>query len=84
MSLNVKTRTNGDDGYFTCDEKAENWCWGIKSTCHWRVYMMIGVAGTALKVIGTHNGTFHCDEALAVYMLRLTEAYQDAGYSYCL
>lgn len=41
-----------------------------------------GVAGSALKVIGTHNGTFHCDEALAVYMLRLTEAYQDAGYSY--
>ncbi|KAH8999001.1 GAMM1 protein [Lactarius hatsudake] len=31
------------------------------------------------KVIGTHNGTFHCDEALAVYMLRLTEAYRDAG-----
>ncbi|KAI0004305.1 metal-dependent protein hydrolase [Russula compacta] len=30
------------------------------------------------KVIGTHNGTFHCDEALAVYMLRLTEAYRDA------
>jgi Uncharacterised protein family (UPF0160) len=31
------------------------------------------------QVIGTHNGTFHCDEALAVYMLRLTEAYRDAG-----
>ncbi|KAH9982497.1 GAMM1 protein [Lactifluus volemus] len=30
------------------------------------------------KLIGTHNGTFHCDEALAVYMLRLTEAYRDA------
>ena len=42
------------------------------------------VAGSTLKVIGTHNGTFHCDEALAVYMLRLTEAYQDAGYSDCL
>ncbi|KAI0001998.1 metal-dependent protein hydrolase [Russula vinacea] len=34
--------------------------------------------GSALKVIGTHNGTFHCDEALAVYMLRLTKAYRDA------
>ncbi|TRM66354.1 metal-dependent protein hydrolase [Schizophyllum amplum] len=31
------------------------------------------------KVIGTHNGTFHCDEALAVYMLRHTSAYRDAG-----
>jgi len=30
------------------------------------------------KVIGTHNGTFHCDEALAVYLLRLTDAYRDA------
>ncbi|KAF6765936.1 GAMM1 protein [Ephemerocybe angulata] len=30
------------------------------------------------KVIGTHNGTFHCDEALAVYMLKLTDTYKDA------
>ncbi|KAI0304859.1 GAMM1 protein [Russula brevipes] len=33
---------------------------------------------TGPKVIGTHNGTFHCDEALAVYMLRLTETYRNA------
>ncbi|KAI0307831.1 metal-dependent protein hydrolase [Multifurca ochricompacta] len=33
---------------------------------------------SGLKVIGTHNGTFHCDEALAVYILRLTETYRDA------
>ena len=39
-----------------------------------------GLTRSALKVIGTHNGTFHCDEALAVYMLRLTENYRDAGY----
>ena len=37
-------------------------------------------ARSPLKVIGTHNGTFHCDEALAVYMLRLTEAYRISGY----
>jgi len=30
------------------------------------------------KVIGTHNGTFHCDEALAVYLLRLTQEYAEA------
>ncbi|OJT12934.1 UPF0160 protein MYG1, mitochondrial [Trametes pubescens] len=30
------------------------------------------------KVIGTHNGTFHCDEALAVYLLKHTKAYGDA------
>lgn len=30
------------------------------------------------KVIGTHNGTFHCDEALAVYLLRLTNEYAGA------
>lgn len=28
--------------------------------------------------IGTHDGTFHCDEALAVYMLRLLPRYKDA------
>ncbi|BFZ55381.1 hypothetical protein PYCC9005_002421 [Savitreella phatthalungensis] len=28
--------------------------------------------------IGTHSGTFHCDEALAVYMLRLLPAYAQA------
>ncbi|SJL05751.1 related to MYG1 protein [Armillaria ostoyae] len=30
------------------------------------------------QVIGTHNGTFHCDEALAVFLLRQTTAYQGA------
>ncbi|KAJ6575145.1 GAMM1 protein [Mycena capillaripes] len=30
------------------------------------------------KVIGTHNGTFHCDEALAVFLLRQTAAYRDS------
>ncbi|KAL7414459.1 GAMM1 protein [Mrakia frigida] len=30
------------------------------------------------KVIGTHSGTFHCDEALAVFMLRLLPEYKDA------
>ncbi|KAM6498136.1 Metal-dependent protein hydrolase [Amanita muscaria] len=29
--------------------------------------------------IGTHNGTFHCDEALAVFLLQQTAAYHDAG-----
>ncbi|KAI0094917.1 GAMM1 protein [Irpex rosettiformis] len=33
---------------------------------------------TCLQLIGTHNGTFHCDEALAVYLLRLTNTYADA------
>lgn len=28
--------------------------------------------------IGTHNGTFHCDEALAVFLLRQTNIYRDA------
>ncbi|KAF9526434.1 metal-dependent protein hydrolase [Crepidotus variabilis] len=31
------------------------------------------------KVIGTHNGTFHCDEALAVFLLRQTSTYRDAS-----
>jgi uncharacterized UPF0160 family protein len=28
-----------------------------------------------VKTIGTHDGTFHCDEALAVFLLRLTATY---------
>ncbi|KAI0651832.1 GAMM1 protein [Trametes meyenii] len=31
------------------------------------------------KIIGTHNGTFHCDEALAVFLLRRTRDYAGAG-----
>lgn len=40
--------------------------------------------GFEFQVIGTHNGTFHCDEALAVYLLRLTETYAGAGASFIL
>ena len=29
-------------------------------------------------VIGTHNGTFHCDEVFACYMLKLLPEYQNA------
>lgn len=31
------------------------------------------------STIGTHNGTFHCDEALAVFLLRQTNTYRDAN-----
>ena len=30
------------------------------------------------KTIGTHNGKFHCDEALACYMLKLLPEYSNA------
>ena len=30
------------------------------------------------KTIGTHNGHFHCDEALACFMLRILPEYKDA------
>jgi uncharacterized UPF0160 family protein len=35
-------------------------------------------AAPSKLTIGTHNGTFHCDEALAVYLLRQTHTYRDA------
>jgi len=31
------------------------------------------------KIIGTHSGTFHCDEALAVFLLRQTTTYRDSS-----
>ena len=30
------------------------------------------------KRVGTHNGTFHCDEALGCFMIRLTNKFADA------
>jgi len=32
----------------------------------------------ATRRIGTHNGTFHCDEALACFMLKQLDTYRDA------
>lgn len=37
------------------------------------------VALQAGVVIGTHDGNFHCDEVLAISMLRLLPAYRDAA-----
>jgi uncharacterized UPF0160 family protein len=31
-----------------------------------------------MLTIGTHDGTFHCDEALGVFLLRLTDTWKDA------
>eukprot|EP00741_Cyanophora_paradoxa_P001051 tig00000455_g1012.t1 len=31
-----------------------------------------------MTLIGTHNGTFHCDEALACFLLKLTKSFKDA------
>ncbi|KAG6813269.1 hypothetical protein H0H92_012683 [Tricholoma furcatifolium] len=36
------------------------------------------IAAAAALLIGTHNGTFHCDEALAVFLLRQINKYRDA------
>ncbi|KAL4570610.1 hypothetical protein LXL04_026268 [Taraxacum kok-saghyz] len=33
---------------------------------------------TPLKKVGTHNGSFHCDEALGCFMIRLTNKYSGA------
>jgi len=35
-------------------------------------------AAASSPVIGTHDGTFHCDEVLAISMLRLLPAYKDS------
>merc|ERR1712096_312212 len=40
--------------------------------------LKIALEGSNPKVIGTHSGSFHCDEALACYMLRQTEEFKDA------
>ncbi|KAI3818042.1 hypothetical protein L1987_11844 [Smallanthus sonchifolius] len=35
-------------------------------------------ASAPLKRVGTHNGTFHCDEALGCFMIRLTSKFHGA------
>ncbi|KAL7123588.1 hypothetical protein ACP275_01G114200 [Erythranthe tilingii] len=32
----------------------------------------------SVKRVGTHNGSFHCDEALGCFMIRLTQKFSDA------
>ena len=36
-------------------------------------------ASLAAKLIATHSGSFHCDEALGCYLLRQTQAFEGAG-----
>lgn len=43
-----------------------------------RTLAMDSANGATRAVIGTHNGAFHCDEALAVYLLRQTASYAGA------
>ena len=42
------------------------------------------VSETTVKRIGTHDGTFHCDEALACFMLKLLPEYEDAQVIRCV
>ena len=40
--------------------------------------MSAGTKRMAPKTIGTHDGSFHCDEALGCFLLHQTKAYADA------
>ena len=39
---------------------------------------LTGVKRKATTRVGTHNGTFHCDEVLGCFMIRLTDRYSEA------
>ncbi|GFQ03155.1 upf0160 protein [Phtheirospermum japonicum] len=43
-------------------------------------YTTLSAMSTAagVKRVGTHNGSFHCDEALGCFMIRLTKKFSDA------
>ncbi|KAF8030577.1 hypothetical protein BT93_E2879 [Corymbia citriodora subsp. variegata] len=43
-----------------------------------RVSASSSSAGPPLKRVGTHNGSFHCDEALGCFMIRLTSKFSNA------
>jgi len=38
----------------------------------------LSLQGKNQKTIGTHSGTFHCDEVMACYLLRMTQEYKAA------
>ncbi|KAL0326715.1 UNVERIFIED_CONTAM: hypothetical protein Sangu_1749500 [Sesamum angustifolium] len=40
--------------------------------------LMSTTAAAVVKRVGTHNGSFHCDEALGCFMIRLTEKFSGA------
>lgn len=40
--------------------------------------MLNRALGRMVKRIVTHNGTFHCDESLACFLLKQTEEFKDA------
>ncbi|KAL1824001.1 hypothetical protein ACET3Z_010779 [Daucus carota] len=42
-------------------------------------YASFFTAASQVKQVGTHNGTFHCDEAVACFILRLTHNFASAN-----
>lgn len=47
-------------------------------TSNWTDAIVLSDMPEGGVVIGTHNGGFHCDEALAISMLRLLPQYRDS------
>ncbi|CAL2260739.1 unnamed protein product [Prunus armeniaca] len=47
---------------------------------HLRLHLSRSLMATATsaKRVGTHNGSFHCDEALGCFMIRLTDKFSNA------
>lgn len=54
-----------------------NFCFML-SPSQARAAFSISAGSGATTRVGTHNGSFHCDEALACFMLRLTEKFRNA------
>ncbi len=43
------------------------------------MFAVVSAIAQATRYIGTHNGTFHCDEALAIAMLKMLPDFEDHG-----
>ncbi|KAK6250790.1 hypothetical protein SCA6_004795 [Theobroma cacao] len=52
----------------------------VTAKSHSYIYRACGFSTTTArpKRVGTHNGSFHCDEALACFMIRLTNKFSNA------
>ncbi|KAB1216395.1 UPF0160 protein [Morella rubra] len=47
-------------------------------TFHRQLTPRLMATNAPLKRVGTHNGSFHCDEALGCFMIRLTDKFSNA------
>eukprot|EP00897_Mesotaenium_endlicherianum_P009749 jgi/Mesen1/8802/ME000528S08191 len=83
----VESRCERGSDLFTCGARVSTlkchssqpgFRYMVSATADFAAETLTGAKRKMGRKIGTHNGTFHCDEALGCFMIRLTEKFKDA------